>query len=110
MSPAELRDLMKMHVRTQVPLAADPPVKTTHHPVLAEGKHPIRELVIHASGFARPWREEAAVTELHGLTSSDLRRRVRYLSWQCDGFHRTARWLLAICGIEAVVVVCLALS
>ncbi len=47
------------------------------------------------------------MTKLHELTQSDLRRIVTYLSWKCDRFHQAARWLLLICCLEAVVIVCL---
>jgi hypothetical protein len=47
------------------------------------------------------------MTDLSHLTESDLRRTVRYLLWKCNRFHTAARWLLLICCIEAIVIVCL---
>lgn len=45
--------------------------------------------------------------DLSHLTESDLRRLVRYLTWKCDRFHRAGRWLLLICSLEAIQIVCL---
>jgi hypothetical protein len=44
------------------------------------------------------------MTDLSDLTPSDLRRGLRHLIWKHDRMHRAARWLLAICCIEAVAI------
>lgn len=49
------------------------------------------------------------MTNLRDLPVSQLRLLAKHLLWKCDRFHAAARWLLLICCLEAVVIVCLIL-